>query len=180
MRLTLFPALSRLAGARQGAVAVEFALTALPFFMLVIAILEVSLMYASATVLEGGTVVAARLIRTGQAQNSGDPEARFKTALCNQIAGFIPCDRLQYNVFHPPGNTFNDADGSPPEFDDDGNLTDDSFDPGGVSDVVVIRTAYRYRFITPMLAPMLSNASDNGVTLYSTITLRNEPYQFEN
>lgn len=164
----------------DGTVAIEFGLTAVPFFMLVVAILEVSLMYASATLLEGGTVMAARLIRTGQAQNSGDPQTLFADALCNQVSFVIPCERLQYNVFTPPGNTFDDADGSPPEFDDDGNMTDDGFDPGGVSDVVVIRTAYRYRFLTPLIGPLLSSSSDNGVTLYSTITIRNEPYEFEN
>ena len=58
--------LKRMMVARDGSVAVEFGLASIPLFILIIGLLEVSLMYASATVLEGGTVMASRLIRTGQ------------------------------------------------------------------------------------------------------------------
>ena len=175
-----FQFLKRLMTARDGSVAVEFGLASIPLFMLVIGLLEVSLMYASATVLEGGTVMASRLIRTGQAQLSGDPETMFADALCDTVEGLIDCDRLQYEVLQPAGNSFDDADGMPPQFDGSGELVPQGFDAGGVSDVVIVRTAYRYRFITPFIAPLLANNSDNGVTLMSTITLRNEPYDFEN
>ena len=60
---------------QKGATAIEFAFVALPFFMLMIGILELGMYYASATVMEGATVQAARIIRTGQAQESGDPLA---------------------------------------------------------------------------------------------------------
>lgn len=163
----------------SGAVAVEFGLVAIPFFMLIVGLLEMSLMFTSATVLEGGTVAASRLIRTGQAQLSGDAETLFADRLCDQVSSIIPCGSLRYEVIHPPGNTFDDADGMPPSFDADGNLDPDGFDPGGVSDVVVIRTAYRYRFITPFVAHLFANNSDNGITLLSTVTLRNEPYNFD-
>lgn len=163
----------------DGAVAIEFALVALPFFAMVIGLLEVSLMYASAVVLEGGTVQAARAIRTGQVQQSANPEETFKDLLCARTASVIPCESLRYEVIHPPGDTFGDLEGVPPQYDDDGNLESQGFDAGGISDVVVIRTSYRYRFITPMMAPLLSAASDHGVTLLSTVTLRSEPYDFE-
>lgn len=163
----------------SGAVAVEFGLVAIPFFLLVVGIMEMSLMFASATVLEGGTVSASRLIRTGQAQLSGDAETMFADKLCDQVTALIPCGDLRYEVIHPAGNTFNDADGMDPVFAADGTLEPDGFDPGGVSDVVVIRTSYRYRFITPFVAHLFANNSDNGITLLSTVTLRNEPYNFD-
>lgn len=163
----------------RGAVAVEFALIALPFFMLVVGLLELSLMYAAAVTLEGGTVAASRAIRTGQVQQSADPEGTFRTLLCSRVASMIPCDRLRYEVLHPPDDTFNDAEGMPPQYDENGELESGGFDAGGISDVVVIRTSYRYQFITPFLAPLLSAASDRGITLLSTITLRSEPYDFE-
>lgn len=164
---------------KDGAVAVEFALVALPFFMMVMGLIEVSLMYASAVVLEGGTVQAARAIRTGAVQQSADPEETFKALLCAHTASLIPCESLIYEVIHPPGDTFGDLEGIPPTYDEDGNLESNGFNAGGISDVVVIRTSYRYNFITPMMAPLLSSASDHGITLLSTVTLRSEPYDFE-
>jgi len=163
---------------RDGAVAVEFALVALPFFMLVIGLLEVSLMYAASVVLEGGTVTAARVIRTGQAQQSADPEETFRSLLCENVHSLIPCENLVYEVIHPPGNTFEDAADYEPQYDKDGNLKPQGFDAGGSSDVILIRTSYRYHFIMPFMGKLLSSASDMGVTLVSTITLRSEPYEF--
>ncbi len=164
---------------RDGSVAVEFGLTAIPFFLLVVGLLETSLLYAAATTLEGGTVAASRLIRTGQAQASGDPQTVFEDLLCEHVNALIPCEELVYEAIVPPGGTFGDAEGLPPQFDGDGNLIPGGFDAGGVSDVVVIRTSYRYRFITPFVAPMFSNNFDNSTTLMSTVTIRNEPYEFE-
>ena len=177
--LSVFPRIALLRRDESGVVALEFALIALPFFMLVIGLLEVSLMYASAVALEGGTVASARGIRTGEVQQAADPELAFRTTLCDKVSALIPCESLQYEVIHPPGNTFDDAEGMPPEFDEDGALQSQGFDAGGISDVVVIRTSYRYHFITPFLSPLLSAASDAGVTMMSTITLRTEPYDFE-
>jgi hypothetical protein len=96
------------------------------------------------------------------------------------VRNILDCSRLQYEVLQPAGNSFNDADGLAPQFDASGQLITNGFDAGGVSDVVVIRTAYRYRFVTPFIAPLLSSALDSGITLVSTVTLRSEPYEFEN
>lgn len=159
----------------DGSVAVEFGLVALPFFTLVMGLLELALMYAAAATLEGGTMAASRLIRTGQAQLSGDAETMFRDALCARVGGLIPCGDLVYEAIVPPGNNFQDAEGIPPQFDADGNLIPSGFDAGGVSDVVVIRTSYRYNYITPFIAPLLGNAT----TLISTVTIRNEPYEFQ-
>jgi hypothetical protein len=174
-----FPRIMRLRENRDGAVAVEFALVAIPFFLLVIGLLELSLMYAASAVLEGGTVAASRLIRTGQAQSSGDPASAFEELLCRHVGALIPCDSLVFEAIVPDPNDFADAEDLGPNFDDDGNLEPSGFDPGGVSDVVVIRSAYRFRFVTPFVAPLFANNSDNSVLLMSTVTLRNEPYDFE-
>jgi hypothetical protein len=171
--------MARLPRACDGSVAVEFGLISIPLFMLIIGLIEVALMYASAIVLEGSTVVTSRLIRTGQVQQAADPEALFATTLCTQVQALMDCGRLQYEVIQPAGNSFNAADDVEPQFDAGGELIPSGFDAGGVSDVVVIRTSYRYRFLVPFMADILANNADNGVTLLSTVTLRNEPYDFE-
>jgi Flp pilus assembly protein TadG len=174
----LFRTSTSLLRAKNGSVAVEFALIGLPFFMMIMGLLEVAFMYASATVLEGGTVAAARMVRTGQAQHSADATETFKTTLCDQVSALIPCADLVFEAIHPPDNTFADADGIPPQFDSHGNLVSQGFDPGGVNDVVVMRVAYRYHYMTPFVSNMFTNNTDGSVLLMSTVTVKNEPYDF--
>ena len=49
---------------------VEFAVIAIPFFTLIIGIIEVGLIFWAGYELENATAAAARLVRTGQAQTS--------------------------------------------------------------------------------------------------------------
>ena len=137
-----------------------------------------AVMFASSSLLEGSAATAARLVRTGQVQQAGGDEAMFQNALCDFAAPLIPCEEIQYQVFSV--NTFQEADELPDaELDEDGNLTDPTFDAGGVSDVVLIRVVYKYKITTPLLQPLLTNNSDNTRTMMATIVLQTEPYEFE-
>lgn len=162
---------------QKGVTAIEFGFVALPFFMLVIGIMELGLYYTAATVIEGGTVQAARIIRTGQAQESGDPLDTFLTELCSKVDQVLDCADLQYEVVNPGGTNFAGAAGVQPSFDGDGNLDSGGFDPGGANEVVIIRVAYRFPFATPWLGNLLGGA-DASVLIMSTATVRNEPYEF--
>ena len=65
----------------SGAIAVEFVLVAPIFFFLIFAILETSILYTIAIVMEGEVALAARTIRTGQLQEEADPETAFRDIL---------------------------------------------------------------------------------------------------
>ena len=65
------------------------------------------------------------------------------------------------------------------EFNEDGDLQDQGFDAGGVSDVVMIRTAFKYAIKTPMMQLILTNNNDGNRILLSTVVLQTEPYEFE-
>lgn len=163
----------------EGVVAIEFSLVALPFFMLILGILETSLFFASGTVLEGASNAAARLIRTGQAQNSADPEEAFRTELCDQVGRMLECDNIQYEVIRVEPNTFAGAEAYEPEFDADGNLIPAGFSTGNSNDVVLVRTVYRYEFLTPYLGTMITgDVGKNWMTHMSTVVLKAEPYNF--
>lgn len=162
---------------KNGSTAVEFALVGIPFILMVIGIIEMALMFASQSLLEASTAEAAREIRIGAIQQGGGEED-FKTALCDFAEIFIPCASLQYQVVSL--DSFQDAEDFPDaEFDEDGDLQNQEFDPGGVNDVVMIRVAYKYPIKTPMMQLMLTNNNDGNRILMSTVVLQTEPYQFE-
>lgn len=162
---------------QKGVTAIEFSFVALPFFMMIIGILELGMYYASATVLEGATVRSARIIRTGQAQESGDPLGTFTSALCSNVEKIIDCDDLQFEVINPDGTNFSEAAGVQPSFDSDGNLQSGGFDPGGANEVVIVRIAYRFQFATPWLGNLLGGGNGSALIM-ATATVRNEPYEF--
>lgn len=162
---------------KDGAAAIEFGLLFFPFFLLVLGIIEIALMFAAAAVLEGSAHAATRVLRTGQAQQSGDALTMFEQTMCDSIGGLIDCDGIIYEVLLSPDGSFSSLDVQP-QYDDDGNLISRGFDPGQENSVIIVRLTYNYEFITPYLSALVTGRSDNRVPLISTVSVRNEPYDF--
>lgn len=163
----------------DGVVAVEFALLAMPFFILIVGLIEICLFFAAGVVLEGGANEAGRLIRTGQAQLSGDPEAAFSGELCGHVSSMLDCDNLQYEVIHIGSGNFAGAENNEPVFDDEGNLVSQGFNAGNSNDVIMVRTVYRYEFLTPFLGAMMTgDAGRNWMIHAATVVIKSEPYVF--
>lgn len=165
--------------AKDGVTAVEFSFMAMPFIIMIIGTIEVALMFTTQSLLDASTSTAARLIRTGQIQQA-DPasqEEMFRETLCDFASIMIPCGDIQFQVTDL--SSFGDADGAPPaQFDEDGNLEDQGFSPGEDNDVVLIRVAYQYHIITPLMQLVLTNRGDGSRLMMSTIVLQTEPYNF--
>lgn len=163
----------------NGVAAVEFALLGMPFFLLLVGVLEVAMYYAAGTTLEGGAAAASRLLRTGQVQQSEDPEDAFRTALCNHISTMIPCDRVQYQVIRLDDNTFAGAEAYEPEFDEDGNLVPAPFSTGNSNDVILVQTVYRYEFLTPFIGSLITGDPGRNWSIHmATSVIKAEPYNF--
>ncbi len=154
--------------------AIEFSLVGMPFVLMTIGIVELALMFTTQSLLQESAFTASRMIRTGQLQLTGGNEDTFRTAVCDFAAALIPCNQIQFTVKQIP--SFSDADDTPPQFDADGNLIDQGFDPGSENEVVLIRVAYNYPVKTPLMQPLLANNGSKR-SMFSTVVLRTEPYQ---
>lgn len=160
----------------DGATAVEFSMMALPYFMLTIGIIEISMMFASANLLEGAAGSASRLIRTGELQQSGgDTAATFRDAVCEYAVALITCDDIVIEA--QLMDSFSDYDSLAASYDVDGNLVSGGFDIGGSSDRVLVRVGYNYDMMTPFIGPLIAGA-DGTVSFLSTVVLQTEPYDF--
>src|SRR5689334_19170048 len=99
--------ISRWVKGREGTTAVEFSFLIIPYVFLTLAIIELSVMYTAASLLEGATGAAARLIRTGQLQQvQTDPEQMFRDAICNYATVLIKCTDIFIEVI--PLDNFSD------------------------------------------------------------------------
>jgi Flp pilus assembly protein TadG len=162
----------------DGVVAIEFALVAVPFFTLVLGIIEVGLFFTSGSVLQSASVDAARMIRTGQVQAAGDQaEEVFKNELCFRIDYMLKCSKVQYEVIHIAGDSFASVEDYEPQFTVDGDLVPQGFSTGSENDVVLVRSYYKWEFLTPFLGAMMTGDVDKGwLPQMSTVAIKSEPY----
>ena len=169
--------LERFAADKRGLAAVEFAMIAIPFFLLIFGLLEVCVIFIMSSVLEHGASEAARSIRTGQFQQAGFDQAQFKNDICGELFGMLSCDsKLQLDV-----KTFADfaSTGNPDPIDPaTGDLATGSFgfSPGAQNQIVVVRVFYEWDLLIPVMSAPLANMSGNRRLLQATIAFRNEPF----
>jgi len=81
--------LSRFRRSSDGTAAIEFALLAFPFFLLIFATIEAFIAFAGEQLLENAVDTMARQVRTGQAKNLSEEE--FRTKFCAEISLMINC-----------------------------------------------------------------------------------------
>ncbi len=161
---------------KDGTTAIEFALMAFPYLFLVLGIIELSVMYSAEALLEGATNSAARMIRTGELQQSGtDPETTFRTALCNYATVLIRCDDIIVEV--QPMSSFASYSDMEPQYDEDGNLLSSGFVVGGSETKMLVRVAYRYTMMNPFVGVLLLGPTYSRLFM-STIVMETEPYMF--
>lgn len=165
----------------RGVTAVEFAFVGPVFLLFLLGTIEVALLFSASIVTEGAVIDAARAVRTGQAQNSGDPIGTFRTRLCDALVVLVDCNDTIFDV-----QTFNNfgaislgvslnADGDP--VDENDNVISETFSPGGPSDIVMVRVIYTWDFFTPFIGHLFPTSANNSVLQVSTTVFRSEPYE---
>ncbi|HUD52973.1 MAG TPA: TadE/TadG family type IV pilus assembly protein [Parvibaculum sp.] len=164
----------RFARATRASVAVEFALTAIPFFALLFAILEAGVIFFVNATIENSLNDVGRLIRTGQAQTGSMTQTQLIQRICDNVVLVSNCTanlKLDVRTYSTFGSvTF------PAALDADGNIvTTLKFDMGNAGDIVLIRAFYKWSVMSP-LPTGLANNSGNTRLIQSSIAFRNEPY----
>jgi Flp pilus assembly protein TadG len=161
----------------RGGSSIEFALVGSVFLMMLLGVFELGYMVFVQSVLDGSARAAARLIRTGQAQNSGNAQTFFQTNLCSSAASVIGCGNLVYQV-----QQFNNWSGAqtavntPPARDPvTGQLISAGFNAGTCGQIEAVQVTYNYRFFTLWIGQQLGD-STQSTFLMSTVVFQNEPF----
>jgi Flp pilus assembly protein TadG len=174
------------ADANRGSAAIEFAMVAPVFFILLMATMEAGIMFFAQSALQNALNDTARLVRTGQTAcytMSGATcvpmtTAQFKTKLCSEVSTLLTgctTGSLQYDVNAYPSG-FSGAGNSSP-LDASNNLPSlTAFNVGNACDVVVVRAFYKWPVFTPGLNYLMANMAGNFHLLATAAAFRNEPY----
>jgi Flp pilus assembly protein TadG len=171
---------------QSGFTAVEFAMVALPFVMLVFGTLSVCLFYFTTFTMENAVWQAGRGIRTGQFQQglgsyAAEPTAEdrkkaFKAALCAKAPAYIDCSKV---VVFVQSNSGGFGSIARPACATDGEMTEQSkaeFDAGGASSVVLITACYPWSFGGRLPFIALNTLKDGSLLIQASVAFRTEPY----
>jgi len=169
--------LTRFRSNSRGTVAIEFALIALPFFVLIFAIIEVGLSFMAQEVMANATDDIARQLRTGELRAANVSGDQLRTRICARL--FVPeagCPNLvvdlqSYTSFANVPVTIPLTPGG------DVNSAGFRNSVGGASTINQLRVFYRWPVLTNLMRNRIDSITGTGRTLlFSTATWKNEPF----
>jgi Flp pilus assembly protein TadG len=192
LRWMLAPALRR-AGAfgrdERGVTVIEFAILAVPFFTIIAAILETSLVFLASQVLDSAVEDAARLVRTGQLQTgviAGDNLDGIRAKVCSGLYDMFDCDNLKIKLtvvvdFASATVTYPIEQGDECRKPDGTVRCDWKITPSYVSSpgekVVLMQAYYKWPTLVRLPGFNLQDQSDGTRLLGAVRVFRNEPFK---
>ncbi|WP_226016145.1 TadE/TadG family type IV pilus assembly protein [Novosphingobium sp. FKTRR1] len=180
--------MSRLARETCGASAIEFALAAPVVLGLLIATLEIALLYLAQQGLETAAESCGRYILTGQAQTSftgirdangnltTTPQQQFKAYACTQLPTMLGCGNLYVDVTHV--SNFGAVTLAAPTlvYDKNNNVISTlNYDPGAQGSIVVVRLLYNWPVIS-VFGFDIANQPGSHHLLVATSVAKTEGY----
>ncbi len=168
----------------RASTAIEFGILAVPFFALIGAIIETSMVFFAGQVLDSAVQDAARQIRTGQAQGqAGYTIDSFRNEICNGLYRLFDCSKVKVKVsvlttFSNTNTTLSQpiktgCTITPTE--DCWNVTQ-TYAPGVGSSIVLVEAYYKWPVIINFGGFNLQNQPDGSRLLAAVRVFRNEPF----
>ncbi len=164
----------------DGVTAVEFAIVGGPFFLLVFAIIESSLLFFANQYLETVVDDVTRLYRTGQVADI-NTAPKLKEEMCRRIKGLFDCNKIfisvdtadQFSELPPPptpnngSNVNSDGDFEPPE----------NFDPDICPlQVIQFTASYEWPIYANYSAPLVADGLNDNALISVTAVVRTEDF----
>lgn len=121
LRADLARSVRRFRDDSRGATAIEFAMVAAPFFVLVMGIMTIGTQFLTLHFVEHGVAEASRQLRTGEAQKAGIKLQDFRQLFCDAAGTFVACDN--HLVLHIKSSSTFAGLSPPPACMTNGSLT---------------------------------------------------------
>lgn len=174
---TIAHGLLALARERRATSAVEFALMLGPALGLLLAALQIPLVFFADQALQSAAITAGRQIMTGTAQTSNISQASFQQAVCALLNTMLSCGKVMVDV-ESASSYGSLATAYPTLTYSNGSVSNQwGYNPGGPGDVVIVRVMYNWPIFGGALLPGLSNQPNDERLLVGTSVFKNEPYK---
>ena len=163
--------LKRMGRSRDGAAAIEFAILAIPYFMIIFAIIETFIAFSAEQLLSNAVNTMSRKLRTGQI--TFDPtratymtEPQFRAAFCGEISFMMKCDATEIATpknLYIDVRTFNSFGTIPTTIPRassaafaDLDTSSFKFAPGGAKSINMMRVFYRWKITADIVRPYIT------------------------
>jgi Flp pilus assembly protein TadG len=188
----------KLARSKDGAAAIEFAILAIPYFMIIFAIIETFVAFAAEQLVTNAVNTLGRQLRTGQITyqlNRPDTDMdvlKFRKAFCDEVDIMIQCSETEISTpskLYIDARTFATFGAIPKTIPrastdtfSDIDPTSFKFTPGGPSTINMLRAYYRWQVITDLIRPYITTIRPSDGSLPSdflivaTTAFQNENY----
>lgn len=174
--------LARFGRAEQGATAVEFGILALPFLLIIFAILEIGMVLWTSEVLDNAVASAARKIYTGEFQSdstnanktSAQMQSAFKANMCAAVTALFDCESdvsvdvrnaASFGGATPPSPVANGA------YDTSGY----GYQSIGPKQIAVVTASLEFKSLMPFATTTTSLSNGNRL-IVATAVFITEPY----
>ncbi|SOC83561.1 Flp pilus assembly protein TadG [Ensifer adhaerens] len=191
--------LRRLFKSSEGATAIEFAILAIPFMMIVFATFETFIAFTGEQLVSNAVDTMARKIRTGQitfglGRTTDRDRTQFRQDFCNQISIMITCSQTEAATPNKlwidlqQVTNFSDIPVNVPLKATNGGKGRDldtsqlKYTPGGAGKINMFRAYYRWPITTDLVRPYISNLQPEGASkgseflIVATSAFQNENY----
>lgn len=175
----------------EGVTALEFAIVAPVFMLLLFGIIEFALIMMAYNVMEGATAVSSRLGKTGYTASGVTREQTIINAITDRAGSLIDAQFLTVtSKFYKQFDQINDPE---PYSDTNGNGTRDGgenytdingnaqWDPdmgasgyGSAGDIVVYEVRYPWKISVPIISSLVGTNGTYTITTHAVV--KNEPY----
>ncbi len=162
-----------------GTTAVEFALLAFPFALLVFAILETCIFFAAQQVLENATDNVARQLRTGQLKAADMTAEKLRQLICDDLDTIVASGCPGLAVDLRTADTFAalaEIDLPLTGIGDSREIGNTEFQPGLSQQKSMLRVLYPWPVMTNIMQEKMSNLKGNKALLFAANSWQNEPF----
>jgi Flp pilus assembly protein TadG len=167
----------RFARDERGSTAIEFVMLIFPFILMMFAIIETGLSFATQQVMSNATDDLARSLRVGDIRPEDVTVAGVHDAICDQISFMVAAGCPGLSIDLKTYATFGAVPlAIPKTVSGDLNIAGFAATPGGTSSRNQIRVFYTWPVYLNFMRKYLAELPGGNTLLYATLTWQNEPY----
>lgn len=161
----------------RAATAVEFALLVTPLIALILASLQLSIIFYAGQILQSAAITSSRELMTGSSQQASETQAAYHADVCKNAPIIFTCANIMVDV--ESASSYSSINTAPIviTYDVNGNPTNNfAYSTGNPGDIVILRVMYSWPVVASQLLPGLSNQSNGNHLLVGTSVFKTEPY----
>jgi Flp pilus assembly protein TadG len=159
---------------RSGVAAIEFAMLAFPFFLIVFAILETAFVFIGEIAMDQAVARAGRFVRTGQIVSASLDEIGLRNKICAEVHYLLRCEDIAIDLRSYA--SFNAIPTAAPISGgtlERGSFGFESVNPG---QIMALRAFYEWPLYSSIFQIFLSDLSGGKHLLMSVAAFKTEPF----